>query len=125
MLAKTGISTVPSSSISKSFYLLSLVLSRTKIIHQVGNIGVSPASGSALTGFSLTKSSTGTSASSIQVTGQLLAADYTSPTPAQLLTAISDMHTAFEDASGRVNPDNLNVGGGTYFQNSYTYVRYD
>ncbi|KDR71845.1 hypothetical protein GALMADRAFT_143622 [Galerina marginata CBS 339.88] len=93
ILAETGVSTVPPSVIT-------------------GNIGVSPISSTALTGFSLTLDSTGTFSTSKQVTGKLFAASYTSPTPSQLTTAISDMLTAFTDASGRVNPGFLNLGAG-------------
>lgn len=80
--------------------------------HTVGNIGVSPASGTFMTGFGLTKAATGTFSTSTQVIGQLLAADYTSPTPSQLITAVADMQTAFGDASGRINPDKLNLESG-------------
>ncbi|KDR71844.1 hypothetical protein GALMADRAFT_782411 [Galerina marginata CBS 339.88] len=93
ILAKTGVSTVPPSSIT-------------------GNIGVSPISSTALTGFSLTLDSSGTFSTSKQVTGKLFAASYTSPTPSQLTTAISDMQTAFTDATGRVNPNFVNLATG-------------
>ncbi|KAF8801250.1 antifreeze protein [Phlegmacium glaucopus] len=93
ILAKTGVSTVPSSSIT-------------------GNIGVSPVSSTALTGFSLTLDPSGTFSTSPQVVGKLFAASYTSPTPSQLTTAISDMQTAFNDATGRVNPNFVNLSSG-------------
>jgi len=92
ILAKSGVSTVPSSEIT-------------------GDIGLSPAAGTALTGFSLILAPGGTFATSTQVTGRLLAASYTSPTPSTLTTAVSDMQTAFTDAMGRVNPI-LNLNGG-------------
>jgi len=94
ILAKSGVSTVPSSSIT-------------------GDIGLSPAAGSFLTGFSFTKSSTNTFATSAQVVGRLLAADFTDPTPSILTTAVLDMQTAFTDASSRANPDALNLGAGS------------
>jgi hypothetical protein len=93
ILAKSGVSTVPQSNI-------------------IGNVGVSPIGAGALTGFSLTLDPSGTFSTSTQVTGQLFAADYTSPTPPQLTTAILDMQAAFSDASGRSNPDYLNLNGG-------------
>ncbi|KAF8801218.1 antifreeze protein [Phlegmacium glaucopus] len=93
ILAQSGVSTVPSSSIT-------------------GDIGVSPVSSTALTGFSLTLDPSGTFSTSPQVTGKLFAASYTSPTPSQLTTAISDMQTAFTDASGRVNPNFVNLLSG-------------
>jgi hypothetical protein len=92
ILSKTGISTVPASVIT-------------------GNIGVSPAAESYLTGFSQTKH-TGYSTSP-QVTGYMYAADMTPPTPANMTTAISDMQTAYTDAAGRPTPDFLNLGAGT------------
>jgi len=92
ILAKSGISTVPSSAIT-------------------GDIGLSPAAGTALTGFAAVLAPGGTFETSTQVTGKLLAASFTSPTPSILTTAISDMQTAFTDANGRVNPI-LNLNGG-------------
>ena len=92
ILSKTGISTVPASVIT-------------------GNIGVSPAAESYLTGFSQTKH-TGYSTSP-QVTGYLYAADMTPPTPSNMTTAISDMQTAYTDAAGRTLPDHLNLLFGT------------
>ncbi|MEX2442739.1 MAG: ice-binding family protein, partial [Alkalispirochaeta sp.] len=96
ILAKTGISTVPDSVIT-------------------GDIGVSPAAETYLTGFSQTKF-TGYSTST-QVTGYLYAADMTPPTPTMMTTAISDMETAYTDAAGRVADDTaydttLNLGAG-------------
>ncbi|KDR71837.1 hypothetical protein GALMADRAFT_159231 [Galerina marginata CBS 339.88] len=93
VLAETGISTVPPSSIT-------------------GNIGVSPIAAIGLTGFSQTLDSSGTFSTSLQVVGKLFAASYISPTPSQLTTAISDMRTAFTDASGRVSPGFINLASG-------------
>ncbi|KAF8573802.1 antifreeze protein [Ramaria rubella] len=93
ILAKSGISTVPKSVIT-------------------GNIGVSPAAATALTGFSLTLSTDGTHATSTQIVGNALAADFKSPTPSVMTTAIADMGTAHTDAAGRVNPDHLNLDSG-------------
>lgn len=91
VLAKTGISTVPASVIT-------------------GNIGVSPAAATAITGFSLTLA-TGYATSS-QLTGRAYAADMATPTPTNLTTAIGNMEAAFTDAAGRVGPDftELHVG---------------
>ena len=93
ILAKTGIST-------------------TGTTHITGDIAVSPESQTALTGFSETLDPDGTFATSPLVTGQLFAADMTSPTPATLTTAISDMETAYADAAGRVDPDFTELGAG-------------
>jgi hypothetical protein len=92
LLAKTAISTVPPSAIT-------------------GNVGVSPAATSFLTGFSLTGVGT-TSATSTQVTGTLYGADMTTPTNTSLTVAVLDMQAAYTDAAGRPTPDYLNLGGG-------------
>ncbi len=68
-----------------------------------GNIGVSPTAASSLTGFGLTLSSEGTFSTSATVVGSVYAADYTSPTPSNLTTAISNMETAYTDAAGRAS----------------------
>ncbi len=82
ILAQTGISTATSSQIT-------------------GNIGVSPAAATYITGFSLIMDSTGFFSTSSQVTGNIYSSDYTSPTPSELTSAISDMQTAYIDAAGR------------------------
>ncbi|MGB8644827.1 MAG: ice-binding family protein [Anaerolineae bacterium] len=86
ILTKSGITNVPTSKIT-------------------GDMGVSPIASTAVTGFALVRSSTGTYSQSSQVTGKVYAANYTSPTPANLTTAISNMQTAYADAAGRKNPD--------------------
>jgi len=93
ILAASGVSTVPASAIT-------------------GNIGLSPSASTLLTGFSTVLDSSGTFSTSTQVTGELFAASYTSPTPSMLTTAISDMQTAYTDASSRTLPDFLNLGTG-------------
>ena len=92
ILAKSGISTVPTSAVT-------------------GDLGVSPAAASYITGFSLTADSTNTFATSPQVTGRIYAADYADPTPSELTTAVSDMELAFTDAAGRA-PDVNELGEG-------------
>ena len=91
ILAKTAVSTTGTTSI-------------------IGNVAVSPAAQSFLTGFSETL--VGTYATSDLVTGMLYAADMTPPTPDTLTTAVSDMQTAYTDAAGRVTPDFLDLGAG-------------
>lgn len=112
ILAKAGVSTVPSSLISKSKPLYFIRI-RSLTYAAAGNVGVSPIAATALTGFSLTKASAGTFATSAQVVGQLLAADFTSPTPSTLTTAVLDMQAAFTDGFGRASPTSLNLLGGT------------
>jgi hypothetical protein len=93
ILAKTGISTTGTTSIT-------------------GNIGVSPAAATSITGFGLIMDSSGQFSTSALVTGNVYAADYASPTPTMMTTAISDMETAYTDAAGRTNPDHTELGAG-------------
>jgi len=86
ILAKTGISTTGTTTIT-------------------GDIGISPASRTYVTGFSDTLFSDGTYSTSPLVTGKIYAADMTSPTPSNMTTAVSDMETAYTDAAGRTTPD--------------------
>lgn len=86
VLSKTGISTTGTTDIT-------------------GDIGVSPASATYITGFDLIMDSTGTFSTSSVVTGKIYASDYASPTPSKMTTAVSDMETAYTDAAGRTNPD--------------------
>lgn len=88
-----------------------------------GNVGVSPAAASFLTGFSLIADSTNTFATSPQVVGKLFAANQAVPTPSQLTVAVLNMQTAFTDATGRANPNSLNLGAGTLLNKHtrYTY----
>ena len=91
ILAQTAISTVPTSAIT-------------------GDIALSPAAESYITGFGLTDA-TGY-ATTPQVTGKVYAADQAPPTPSSLTTAVSDMQTGYTDAAGRPTPDFLELGTG-------------
>jgi methionine-rich copper-binding protein CopC len=91
ILAKTGISNISTSAIT-------------------GNLGLSPAATSYITGLSLTNA-TGF-ATSAQVTGQIFAADMAAPTGINLTTAVENMITAYNDAAGRPTPDYLELGTG-------------
>lgn len=82
VLAQSAISTIPPSVIT-------------------GDLGISPAAATFITGFSLSSDPTNVFSTSPQVTGNLYAADYTSPTPTRLTTAVSDMQLAFTDLGGR------------------------
>jgi len=93
VLAKSGISTVPNSVVT-------------------GDIGVSPITSTALTGFALTMDSTGTFSTSSQVVGKVYAADYSSPAPTNLTAAVSDMEAAYADAAARTTPDFTELGSG-------------
>jgi hypothetical protein len=92
ILSKSGISTVPASAIT-------------------GDIAVSPAPATYITGFALIADSTNVFARSSQVTGKVYAADYAAPTPSNLTTAVSDMQLAYTDAAGRA-PDVTELGAG-------------
>jgi hypothetical protein len=75
-----------------------------------GDLGLSPAATSYITGFTLTNY-TGY-ASSALVTGKLFAADMADPTPATLTAAVNNMQTAYNDAAGRSTIDFLELGTG-------------
>jgi hypothetical protein len=75
-----------------------------------GNLGLSPAATSYITGLSLTNA-TGY-ATSAQVTGSIYAADMASPTPSNLTTAVNNMDSAYTDAAGRPLPDFSELGTG-------------
>lgn len=93
ILAKTGITT-------------------TGVTAITGDIGVSPASASVITGFGLSLDASGEFSTSSLVVGKVYAADYTDPTPTKMTTAISDMQTAYTDAAGRVSPDYTELHAG-------------
>jgi len=75
-----------------------------------GDLGLSPAATSYITGFSITNA-TGY-ATSAQVTGKIYAADMAVPTPSNMTTAVNNMLTAYNDAAGRPTPDFLELGTG-------------
>lgn len=80
-------------------------ISTTGTTAVTGDIGVSPAAASFITGFDLIADSTNTFSTSSLVTGKVFASNYAVPTPTNLTTAVSDMETAFTDAAGRTTPD--------------------
>jgi hypothetical protein len=86
ILAKTAISTTGTTSI-------------------VGDIGVSPVAATYITGFGLIMDPSGTFSKSTLVTGNIYAADYTSPTGSKMTTAIGDMESAYTNAAGRTLPN--------------------
>lgn len=106
ILAKTAINNNPTSEIT-------------------GNIGISPAAATFITGLSLV-AATGY-ASSAQVTGNIYAADMAAPTPTDLTTAVNDMILAYDDASGRSNADfnelaSGDIGGKTLVPGLYKWT---
>ncbi len=96
LLAKTGITNVTGSSITG------------------GNLGLSPAAASFVTGFALIADSSNVFATSASVVapGKIYASNYAAPTPTNLTTAVLAMQTAYTDAAGRTDPDFLNLGSG-------------
>ncbi len=106
ILAKTAINNNPTSAIT-------------------GDLGLSPAATSYITGLSITNA-TGY-ATSAQVTGKIFAADMVSPTSSNLTTAVSNMITAYNDAAGRPSPDfselgTGNIGGKTLTEGLYKWT---
>ncbi|MDB4961981.1 MAG: hypothetical protein JWP01_1980 [Myxococcales bacterium] len=95
VLAKTAISTVPASAVT-------------------GDIGVSPAAATFITGFDLVLDATTTFSTSTQVVGggRVYAASYTAPTPTIMTTSVSNMEGAYTDAASRPNPNFLELGTG-------------
>lgn len=64
-----------------------------------GNIGISPAAASFITGFALNLPAGGAYSTSTLVTGNIFAPGYANPTPANLTTAIGDKNTAYTAAA--------------------------
>ena len=91
ILSKTGISTTGTTSVT-------------------GDIGVSPAAATYITGFSLVSPPTYYSTSA-KVTGKVFAADYDAPTPANLTTSVLNMQAAYTDAASRA-PNFTELGAG-------------
>ncbi|MDA3900204.1 MAG: ice-binding family protein [Spirochaetes bacterium] len=75
-----------------------------------GNIGISPAEATYITGFSLDLPAGSSYSTSIYVTEFVYAPGYANPTPSNLTTAISNMESAYTDAAGRLLPDKVDPG---------------
>ncbi|KAJ7491373.1 hypothetical protein B0H11DRAFT_1007915 [Mycena galericulata] len=93
VLAKTGVSSVPNSAVS-------------------GNVGVSPATITSVTGFSLVQDVSKQFWTSTQVKGRVEGSTDASPTPALLTTAVLNMQTAFTDAMNRPGPNFVGLKAG-------------
>jgi len=93
ILAKTGITT-------------------TGVTAITGDIAVSPIDSTAMTGFGLIMDASNTFATSNLVTGSVYASDYTEPTPTNLTAAVLAMQAAYDDAAGRLDPNEIELGGG-------------
>ncbi len=94
ILAKTAVTNVPTSAVT-------------------GNVGLSPAAASFMSGFSSTLPAGGAASTSAQVVGKMYAPDYAAPTPANLTAAIGKMQAAYTDAAGRTGPDKTELGAGS------------
>ena len=92
ILAKAAISTVPASVVT-------------------GDIGVSPAAATYITGFSLAADGTNVFSTATQVVGKVYAANYAIPTPAKMTAAIGHMELAYLEAAARP-PDATELGAG-------------
>lgn len=106
ILSKAGISTVPDSVIT-------------------GDIAVSPIAATAITGFSLSADPTNKYSGSTQVVGQVYAADYAVPTPANLITAVSNMENAYNTAKACLTDYSIvdgEIGDKTFTPGVYTYT---
>jgi predicted RNA-binding protein with TRAM domain len=87
-------------------------ISSTGTTHIWGDIGVSPIDSTAISGnFALTIDSSNQFSTSALVTGHAYAADYAVPTPTKVATAVADMMTAYNNASGRT-PNATELGAG-------------
>ena len=92
-----------------------VILAKTAINNEstssvTGNLGLSPAATSYITGWALTDA-TGY-ATSPQVTGKVYASDMAVPTPINLTTAVENMITAYTEAADRPTPDQTELGAG-------------
>ena len=79
-------------------------ISTTGVTSITGNIGVSPITSTAITGFGLIMSTDGQSSHTPIVSGLVYASDYAVPTPGNLTTAVSDMETAYTNSNNLVTP---------------------
>ena len=101
-------------------------ISTTGVTTITGDLGVSPITSTAITGFTLTMDASNTFATSPLVTGKVYAADYAAPTPAKVTAAINDLRTAYLDAAGRATPDATelyagNLSGQTFAPGLYKW----
>jgi hypothetical protein len=97
ILSKSGITTTPGSEV-------------------IGDMGTSPIDYAAITGFGLVldlqEIPAETFSMSAMVTGEVFGANHAAPTPAYLTESVNNMVAAYTDAQGRINPDEVDLGGG-------------
>ena len=121
----TGISPVDLGSAGDFVFLAKTAINNSPTSKVTGDIGISPAATTFITGFSLVDA-TGYATSS-QITGKAYAADMADPTPENLTLAVEDMILAYEDAAERINPDfnelaTGNIGGKTLVSGVYKWT---
>ncbi|KAJ6586330.1 hypothetical protein DFH09DRAFT_1359695 [Mycena vulgaris] len=93
IVARSGVATIPNSAVT-------------------GNVGISPATVTSLTGFSLIQDVSRQFWTSTQVKGRLMGATDALPTPGLLTVAVLDMQTAFTDAMNRPRPNFVGLKAG-------------
>ena len=89
-----------------------------------GDVAISPAAASMITGFALADETA--YATSSQISGRVYATDMAEPTPSNLATAIDNMTTAYNDAADRTSPDfaelySGNISGKSLAPGLYTW----
>lgn len=87
-------------------------ITTTGVTAITGDIAVSPIDSTAMTGFGLIMDASNTFSTSSLVTGSIFASDYTEPTPTNLTAAVLAMQAAYDDAAGRLDPNQIELGGG-------------
>jgi len=96
-----------------NFIILSkTAISTTGVTAITGDIGVSPAAATYVTGFSQTMNSSNKYSTSTYVTGKIYASDYAVPTPSYTSIAVTAMEAAYVDGMGRTSPTATELGGG-------------
>lgn len=120
-----GLAIVPLGSSLNYVILAKTAINNSSTSAITGDLGLSPAATSYITGLALTDA-TGY-ATSAQVTGKIFAADMAAPTGSNLTTAVENMITGYNDAAGRTSPDFLelgegNIGGKTLLPGLYKWT---
>jgi len=92
------------------------ILAQTALINSsrssiAGNVGLSPAGLSSITGISFKPDIANQFALSDSINGEIFTADMSPPTPVNVAEAIKDMRIAYNDAASRALPDFTYSGG--------------
>ena len=104
---------VPLSGASEFVLLSKTGISATAGTSITGDIGVSPAALSYITGFDIMGTVGDPFVTSALVDGNIYAANLADPTPALMTAAISAMETAYTNAAGRTMPDTTEFAAGS------------